>query len=104
MVRVLVEELKDPERGDFVNAGDTQGITAVFLALQKGVFPHPAHLEALLRQLCPDAMSMLIGADHMCDLIREAKCVADLQLCGNSADCQPSHASMNCSETAGPES
>ena len=33
---MLVEELQEPERGQYVNMGDAQGITALFLALQKG--------------------------------------------------------------------
>ena len=36
-VRVLVAEMQDPERGVYVNQGDAQGITALFLALQKGL-------------------------------------------------------------------
>lgn len=34
---MLVAEMQDPERGVYVNQGDAQGITALFLALQKGL-------------------------------------------------------------------
>ena len=36
MVRVLLADMQEADRADFVNAADTQGITPLFLALQKG--------------------------------------------------------------------
>ena len=36
VVRVLLADMPEAERSEYVNAMDTQGITPLFLALQKG--------------------------------------------------------------------